>query len=100
MVVEFVRRLRELMKNEKATMSKKDDLKIHHNEGVCNFKQILADELPTKCARSMSQQGLSEKLGRGLADSAGPSLRLSWAWVKWAFDSRAQSEQASYPFGQ
>ena len=53
-----------------------------------------------RSAGSMSQQGLAEKPGRGLADSAGPSLRLSWAWVKWAFDSRAQSERASYAFGQ
>ena len=38
---------------------------------------------------SMSRQGLTEKPERGLADSAGPSFRLSLVLVKWVFDSGA-----------
>ena len=50
-------------------------------------KQISADELSMECAKSMSWQGLTGNLlERELADSAGPSFRLSWAWVKLVFD--------------
>ena len=47
-------------------------------------KQISADELSMECAKSMSWQGLTGKLEREPADSAGPSFRLSWVFYSGA----------------